>query len=117
MNAFELASGHWQVARFFSAAREDHRIVLRHQLMRVDIDADMCAIVERYAFCFHLGYAAIDVVLLHFEIGDAVTQKASGLGPALIDVNLVPGASKLLRAGKASRPGAHDRDLLAGPVD
>src|SRR5262249_46623777 len=116
MNTFELVTRHRQVARFFGAAREYHRIMLRDQFVRVDSDADICAIVEHHAFSFHLGYATIDVVLLHLEIGNAVTQKPAGFGPALIDVNVVPGARKLLRAGKPGRPGTHDRDLLSGPL-
>ena len=72
--------------------------------------------MERDAFAFHLRDAAVDVHLLHLEIGNAITQKAAGLGPAFIDMHLVAGARQLLRSGKASRPRTDHRYLLAGLV-
>ena len=70
--------------------------------------------MEHHAFGLHLRDAAVDVVLLHLEVGNAVAQKAAGLGVLLVDMNGVSGARELLRAGKPCRSGAHDRDRLAG---
>ena len=50
-------------------------------------------------------------MLFHLEVGDAVAQQAAGLGVLLEDMNVVAGAGKLLRAGKARRAGADDGDL------
>jgi hypothetical protein len=53
-------------------------------------------------------------VLLHLEIGNAVTQQPAGLGPALEQMHVVAGARELLRAGHPRGAGADHRDLLAG---
>ena len=46
------------------------------------IDADIDAVMEDHAFGLHLRDAAVDVDLLHLEVGDAVAQQPAGLGPA-----------------------------------
>src|SRR6201999_3533685 len=45
---------------------------------------------------------------------NAVAEQAAGFRPAFVDVDLVAGARELLRTGEAGRPGADNRDLLAG---
>ena len=72
--------------------------------------------MELHALRLHLLDAALDVDLFHLEVGNAVAQQAAGLGPALIDMHLMPGARELLRAGQAGRAGADDGDFLAGLV-
>src|SRR6476660_8946261 len=74
----------------------------------------MDAIVKGHALGFHLRHAAVDVMLLHLEVGNAVTQQPAGLGPALEQMHVVAGARELLRAGHARGTGAYYRDLLAG---
>ena len=54
--------------------------------------ADMHVAVEDHAFGLHLLYAAVDDVLLHLEVGDAVAQQPAGPGALLVDVHLVAGA-------------------------
>ena len=66
------------------------------------------------AFALHLLDAAVDVDLLHLEIGDAVTKQAARFRPALVDMHLMAGARQLLRAGKTCRSRADDRNFLAG---
>ena len=39
----------------------------------------MDAIVERHAFGFHLRHAAVDDVLFHLEVGNAVTKQPAGI--------------------------------------
>jgi hypothetical protein len=56
------------------------------------------------------------VVLLHLEIGDAVTEQAAGLGEFLEQMHIVAGARELLRAGHAGRTGADHGNRLAGLV-
>src|SRR5439155_21350914 len=46
---------------------------------------------------------------------DAVAKQAAGLGEFLVDMDVMAGTGKLLRGREARRPGADDRDLLAGP--
>ena len=52
--------------------------------------------------------------LLHLELGDAVAQQAADAVGALEDDHVVPGTGQLLRRSEARRPGADDRDALAG---
>ena len=79
-------------------------------------DADMRAIMEGDAFRLHLRDAAVDQVLFHLEVGNAVAQQAAGLGVLLKDMHGVAGARQLLRGGKARRARTDDGDLLAGLV-
>ena len=87
---------------------------LGDQLGDVELDADMDVAVEGDALGLHLRDAAVDVALLHLEVGDAVAQQAAGLGVLLVDVDVVAGAGELLGAGEAGRAGADDGDRLAG---
>ena len=70
--------------------------------------------MERDALRLHLLDAALDVALLHLEVGNAVAQQAAGMGVLLVDMHLVAGARELLRAGEARRPRADHGDALAG---
>ena len=110
MDAVELAAGDRQVARLLGAAGENHGVVVGEELISSEIHADMGVVMEDYAFGLHLRDAAVDVMLLHLEVGNAVAQQPAGLGVFLVDVNLVAGARELLRAGKAGRPRADDRN-------
>src|SRR5437667_143487 len=51
-----------------------------------------------------LGDAAVDDMLFHLEVGNAVAQQAAGLGELLVDVDVVAGARQLLRAGQSRWP-------------
>ncbi len=70
--------------------------------------------MEGDAFAFHLRDAAIDDVLFHLEVGNAVTHQAAGLGELLIDMDVVSGARELLRAGHAGGASTDHGDLAAG---
>ena len=60
------------------------------------------------------GDAALDDVLLHLEVGDAVAEQAAGVGVLLVKVHVVAGARELLGAGDAGRARADHGDALAG---
>ncbi len=68
--------------------------------------------MEGDAFGFHLRDAAVDQVLLHLEVGNAVAQQPAGLGVLLEDMNVVSGARQLLGGGQAGGAGADDGDRL-----
>ena len=76
----------------------------------------MDAVVKGDALGLHLRDAAVDVMLFHLEIGNAVAQQPAGLGPALEQMHVMTGARELLCAGHARRAGTNHRDLLAGLV-
>ena len=84
--------------------RVGRRCRRRHATLQWKIDA----------LGLHLLDAAVDQMLLHLEVGDAIAQQAAGLGVLFVDMHLVADARELLRAGKAGRAGADDRDVLAG---
>ena len=114
VDAVELAAGDRQVARLLGAARQHHRVVLCHDVVDRHLVADMDVVVEGHALGFHLRDAPVDVALLHLEVGDAVAQQAAGLGVLLVEVDVVPGARELLRAGQARGARADHGHGLAG---
>ena len=116
VDAIELAAGNGQVARLLGAAGQDDCIIVGNELVGGDVDADMRAVVEHHALGLHLRDAAVDVMLFHLEVGNAVAKEAAGLGEFLENVGLMSGAGKLLRAGEARRSRADDRDLLSAPL-
>ena len=90
-----------QVAGLFSPTRHQHRVKTVNQLLGILRDADMRAVVEGHTFRFHLRHAAVDVVLFHFEIGNAVAHEAANLAVLLEEMNIVPGPRQLLRCRQA----------------
>src|SRR5262249_52023039 len=114
VNAGKLAAGNGQVAWRFAAAGEHNGVVLPVQFVDRDGDSDMRVVVEDDAFALHLLDAAVDVDLLHLEIGNAVAKQPACLRPALVDMHVVAGTRELLRAGEPRRTWADDRNLLAG---
>src|SRR5439155_3202660 len=111
--------GDRQIAAGFRAAGQRDRVILSEQLAWIDRAlrraADMDAVMEGHALGFHLRHAAVDDVLFHLEIGNAVAEQATGLGEFLVDMDVVAGARELLGRGEARRARADDRDLLASP--
>ena len=120
MDAVEVAAGNRQVARRFGAAGQRHRVIGFHQLLRIDragrIAADRLAVMEGDALSLHLRDAAVDDVLFHLEVRNAIAHQSAGLGELLIDMDVMAGAGELLRAGEARRAGADDGNRLAGLV-
>src|ERR1700722_8420475 len=118
VDAGEIAAGDRQVARGFRATGQRQCVIFVEHLARIDrtgrIAADRSAVMKGDALGFHLRDAAVDDVLFHLEVGNAVAQQAAGLGPALEQMHVVADARELLRAGQARRARADHRDLLAG---
>jgi hypothetical protein len=84
----------------------------RAQVVGGDVDADVDAGAELGALGSHLVEAAVEVALLHLELGDAVAQQpADAVGP-LEHHDVVPGAGELLGGGQPGGPGPDDRDRL-----
>ena len=105
----KIAAGDRQVARGFGAAGQRQRVIVVEHFARIERGAvrgaaDMDAVVEGDALGFHLRHAAVDDVLLHLEIGNAVAQQAAGLGEFLEQMHVVAGARELLRAGQPAGP-------------
>src|SRR6202171_4774430 len=103
MDALEIASWNWQITAFLSAAGEHDRVITIEQVLHGNVDADMGAVMKRHTFALHLRDAAIDVVLLHLEVGNAVAQQAASLGQLLEDMDIVAGPRELLGACEPGR--------------
>ena len=65
-------------------------------------------------FGAHLLQAAVDEVLLHLEIRNAVAQQAADAVVLFEDRDVVAGARQLLRGRQARRARADHRHALAG---
>ena len=68
------------------------------------VDADLDARAEFDAFGFHLPHAAVDEVLLHLEVGDAVAQQAAD-AVALLEQRRRYGRRARAAARRPCRPG------------
>ena len=74
----------------------------------------MCTVMKGDAFGFHLVNAAVDQVLFHFEIGNAVAHQSTDLGVFFEQMNIVAGAGELLCRRQTCRTTADDGDFLSG---
>ncbi len=72
MNAGKLAALDFEIARLFRAAGQQHGVEFAVEVLRAFVDADMDAVVEDRTFLLHLGDAAVDMMLFHLEVGNAV---------------------------------------------
>jgi hypothetical protein len=129
VDAVQVAPGHRQVARLLGAAGQQHGVEVGLQLRRRDgflgPVGDLAALgqlahqhagAEHDALGLHLLHAAVDVRLLHLEVGNAVAQQAADAVVLLEHRDVVADARQLLRRRQAGRAGAHHRHLLAGLV-
>src|SRR6202035_3799578 len=93
-------------------------VIFVEHLARIDgagrVAADRAAVVKGDALGLHLRDAAVDDVLLHLEIGNAIAKQAAGLGPALEQMHVMADTRELLREGQPRRARADHRALLAG---
>ena len=80
----------------------------------VDAGADPGVGAELGALGLHLREPAIEVALLHLELGDAVAQQAADAVGAFEHDDVVTGARELLGGGEPGRSRADHRDPLAG---
>jgi hypothetical protein len=74
VDAGELAARHFEVARPFGATGHRDRIEIGEQFLHADRHADLGRGAELDPLRRHLLDAAIDQVLFHLEVGDAVAQ-------------------------------------------
>ena len=114
VDAPEVAAGDLQVARVGRPGAEADGVEVGQELLGGDVAADVHARLEDHPLGLHLGDPAVDVVLLHLEVGDAVAEQAADPVVALEDDDVVPGAGELLGDGQAGGAGADHGDLLAG---
>src|SRR5580692_8403337 len=105
MNPFELPARDCEIARLFGATGQQNGIEIAPQIACWHICANMRVDDELYAFEPHLCDPAIDQVLLHLEIRDAVTEQPSYAIGFFKYGNGMSRARQLLRRGKSRGPG------------
>ncbi len=74
VDAEQVSSWHWQVARLHCTGRDDDRVIARLEVGPADVDADLDARTKARSLGLHLREARLEVLLLHLEVGDAVAQ-------------------------------------------
>jgi hypothetical protein len=98
----------------FGAAGKHDRVEIAAEITYRHALADMRIHDELHAFTAHLVDTAIDQVLLHLEIRNAITQKAADAISLFENGNGVAGARELLGSGEACGPGSDNGDAFAG---
>ena len=114
VDAFQLAAGDVEIARLLGAAGQQDGVELAAQVVDRHVAADVGVGDELHAFGAHLLDAAVDQVLLHLEIRDAVAQQAADAVALLEYGDGVSGARELLRGGQTGGARSDDGDALAG---
>src|SRR5271165_6611007 len=109
----------------FGAAREQHGIELRQEIPAGDIDAHVRVGLEADTFGLHLGHTAVDEMLLHLEVRDAVAQQSADAIRLFVYGDVMSGARELLCGGETrgarsdygdSFPGARFSGLRSDPA-
>ena len=113
-HAGQFGAGNFELARFLGPAGEHDRVEILLQGGKGDIDPDLGAGAELDAFALHLHRAAIDQVLFHLEVGNAVAQQPADPVGLLEHRHRMACARELLGAGEPGRAAADHRDRLAG---
>ena len=113
VNAFQLASGHFQVARAFGSSGQQDGIELLPQVLSRHVVAHVRVGLELDAFQLHLVEPAVDRVLLELEVRNPVAQQPADAVRLLEDGHRVPGTIQLLGRGQTRGPRAHHRHPLA----
>src|ERR1700686_282889 len=114
VNPLQLASGNFQITWMLGAARQDDGIEFTTQIFDGDVVAHFCIGYKLEALGGHLLKAAIDDVLLQFELGNAIAQQSTDAIGFFVNHNRVPGATQLLRRSQSCRSRTDDRYFLSG---
>src|SRR5208337_3111883 len=114
MDSFQLASGDIQIARLLGSAGEHSRIEIAEQILYRDILAYLRAGNEFHALGGHLFQAAINDVLLHLELGDAIAQQPANAVRFFVNHHGVSGAAQLLGRGQSRGARTHDCHFFPG---
>ena len=113
-NAAQVAPGDRQVTRLGGSTTQADGVELGQNGFGRDVIADIDAGLEDDTFGFHLCQAAVDVVLFHLEVGNAVAKQAADAVGPLKNGDFVAGSAQLLGGGQPSGATANHGDLLAG---
>ncbi|CAB4736450.1 unannotated protein [freshwater metagenome] len=110
----QFSSGYVEVPPHGRADRDDDGVVAAAEVIGSDVDTDIGPRAKLDPLGFHLGQAAVEMVLFHLELRDPVAEQASDAVGPLEHRNGMARPCELLCRGKARRTGADDRNGLAG---
>ncbi len=94
---------------------QNDRVVTGAQVLDRKVDSDVDAALENGALGLHLLDPAVEEGLVHFEVGDPVTDEATRPVVTLVDDHLVAGPGELLGRRHPRRPGTDHRHPLGRP--
>ncbi|CAB4847085.1 unannotated protein [freshwater metagenome] len=97
MHTGQLTTGHGQIAPVGSTYRDHNCVVTATEVCTRDIGAHVDTGAELHALGHHLLETAVEMPLLHLELGDAVAEEAADAIGTLEHRDRVTGASELLR--------------------
>ena len=104
VNAVHFPARHGKLPGLAGADGEADCVEVSLQICSRDVVADVDAGLKDHALLSHDVDAALDDLLLHFEVGYAQSQEAANVLVALEQRNEVPSPVQLLRRGHARRP-------------
>jgi len=113
MDAGEMASGDFEIARSRSADRNDDRVTRALQIFGGNVDADFGIRPEYDAFGFENLSAARDDRFVEFEVRDAVAEKSADIVALLVNRDGPTPAAKRDRRGESGGARADDCGLLS----
>eukprot|EP01137_Pigoraptor_chileana_P031734 Opistho-2@20013 len=114
MDALRVTSGHGQVARPRAAHRDDHSVVLRDELQRVDCLTHVRVCDKRNALRRKDIDATLHNALVQLHVWNSVHEQAANAIGALVDSDRVSRAVELVCGGKTRGARANHGDALAG---
>ena len=112
-NPRHFRSGNIERSRVFGSGSHDDHIKILAQRIHRNLDANLCAGLERYAFGHHLHQPAVDRVFFHFEIGNAIAEQSAHPVILFKQGHAMPGARQLLRTRHARRARADNRNAFS----
>lgn len=113
MDTLKVTTRNGQIAGNCSPGSNHDGVVTAAQLFPSHVRTDCDAGAEAGAFGLHLLQAAVNLFLLHFEVGDAVAEQAADLVVTFVHGNRVTDAGQLLCNCEACRTGPHHGNRLA----
>ena len=113
MDATKLPAFDQEVSGNLGSAGHDQDLVVIHQALDGDVDANLEAGAKDDPLGLHLLNPAVDDVLFHLEVRNAVAEQAADPVALLEDCHGVPGPGQLLGTSESRRTRAHHGDPLA----
>ena len=114
VHALQIPPGNRKVSRRQRPDREDDRVEAPCERVEIEVLTDVDAGFKLDPFGAHLIETAVQPLLLHLEVGDAVAQQASRPVVPLEHGHRVTDPRELLGGGESGRSRSHHRHRVSG---